>query len=645
MSELSVQSVSVLEVLERLRTASWLIPEFQRDFVWSVPDVVELVRSVLARRPIGMATVWEQVPGAGLELRRIAIPGDGQESGNERIEYAPLESERDAAQKFAVLDGLQRCTALALAFGGLQNPRSREARFSGRYFLNVTSDDPNQQVVFYNQREIDRRGWNTEATQFAHGHFPLHLSHRSEGVYLQWLRYRDVINQPSTYPPGQMPAELEIARRQAVVARALEGIIQTRLAVYVVPHSYSLADICEIFEKLNTTGTRVSTVDLIHSWLYSETSRVPGGQPLQLREWMEDLGELDGAVGWAGAERPELLVQTSTACYVALDNVNRPAPRQVGRNTGSEIASVKAADLLATPTAHWQNFVSNREAIAQYYGDFQRLVAGGLFPWRACPYPVTSALYVALRYHASQNRPDAWGLDDLNALFRAYFWRNALTNRFDQGFLTQLGTDIKEFKHILRERRTAGSAAEWARQADLALVGLIGRPLPNREQLVDVLTAGRPGGAMKSALFLPMLAGVDRDLLDHDVVLRFPSQASGTVQMHHIYPRDWCRNNRAGALASYLDEHQAGRDWVNSVANLMPLSRSSNRTWSSQPPGQVLADRRIDYGHNRAYFESVFIDEHCYEALARGPAGLREFWEHRAVLLADDLVNRMKLTL
>jgi hypothetical protein len=647
MSELSVQSHSVLEVLEKLRTSSWLVPEFQRKFVWTVPDVVELVRSVLAARPIGMATIWEQGPDTDLELRRVSIPSDGRLSGADRLEYRQLPEEAEAAQKFAVLDGLQRCTALTLAFGGLQSPQSRESRFAGRYFLNVATDDPNEQIVFLTQKELDRRGLTNDAALIAVGHFPLQLTHAVAGVYDQWLNYRDAVTRRENYPSGEVPSEQEIARRQRVLARALEGIIKTRLAVYVVPHRYSLSDICEIFEKLNTTGTRVSTVDLIHSWLYSETSRT-STQPLQLRDWMEDFGQMDGAVGWADVkDRPELLVQTATACYVALDPAARPRARPVSRGASGEISSVKAADLLATPTDHWQKFVSKKESLAGYFLDFQRIVAGGLFPWRACPYPVTAALYVAIRYHRQEDATDShpWGIDDLNALFKAYFWRNALTNRFDQGFLTQLGADIKEFKAILGRRNAHPNAGAWALDADQSLWRLIGRPQPSADQLKETVSNGTPTGATRLALFLPMLARVDKDLLDPSITLKFPSQASGTVQMHHVYPRDWCRNNRTGRLAELLDEQQAGRDWVNSVSNLMPLSRKSNRTWSAKNPGQVLADQGIGYELHRALLDSVFIDRICFDALLAGADGLPRFWEHRADLIVEDLTRRMQMSL
>src|SRR5262249_6348334 len=156
--------------------------------------------------------------------------------------------------------------------------------------------------------------------------------------------------------------------------------------------------------------------DLIHSWLYADTARDATG-PLLLREWIDDFGQKEGAIGWSDTDdRPELVVQMVTACYVALEA--KSAPRRVGRAPLLPIVSVKAGDLLATPTDHWKQMIASDQELAEYLSAFQDTVAGGLFPWKWCPYPVTSSIYVALRAHAHFDVADThrWSLDDLASL-------------------------------------------------------------------------------------------------------------------------------------------------------------------------------------------------------------------------------------
>ena len=63
MSELRVTDTTVPTILDSLRKGEWLVPEFQREFVWSTEQVSGLVQSILEARPIGMVTLWEQADG------------------------------------------------------------------------------------------------------------------------------------------------------------------------------------------------------------------------------------------------------------------------------------------------------------------------------------------------------------------------------------------------------------------------------------------------------------------------------------------------------------------------------------------------------------------------------------------------------
>lgn len=640
MADLAVSSLTIDELLRKLKGREWLIPQFQREFVWSVGDVIELVNSILSARPIGMTTIWEQADDKTLELAPLSLP-DRLPPDQAETRTLFCDTDDNPKKVFAVLDGLQRCTAIAMAFGGFRTEHG-DYRTTGRYFLNVAAPDPLEQIAFLKETEVSSRQYNSDATCISQGYFPLSTNLKNESFLGQWLRYIQAIRDPGFYPNGQLPPQTELERRNEVLKRAFEGITKTKLAVYIVPDTYSLADICEIFEKLNTTGTKVSTVDLIHSWLYADTSRDATG-PIRLREWIDDLGQKEGAIGWADTNgRPELVVQMATACHVALDK--KTAPRRVGRSPSTSITSVKAGDLLATPTEHWKLFINSDSKIAGFLSDFQSTVAAGVFPWNWCPYPVTSSAYVAIRahYHFDLSGAGPWGVDDLNSLFRAFFWRTALTNRYDQGFLTQIGVDIKELKRLLELKRGKNTAGQWATSAEPELQKLIGRPLPSKEDLVEYITDGRPTGAMQKALYLPMLAGATKDLLDGSISLRY-SQQDSLVHLHHIYPRDWCRNNVTGRLRKILDPKKAGRDWVNSVANLMPLSRQSNNIWKAKNPGQVLVEREITYSHSQNILARAFIDRECFEFLLKGADGIEQFWSRRASIIADDLLKRMTI--
>ncbi|MBD7986926.1 DUF262 domain-containing protein [Luteimonas sp. Sa2BVA3] len=641
MSGLKVEAVGISQLLSLLRDSSWLVPSFQRDFVWSESDVVGLVHSVIEARPIGMATLWEQPDGSELSLEAISIPDSSNPDAQPVARFSDVAAENRPRKFFAILDGRQRCTALAMAFGGLRAQGAR-SKFSGRYFLDVRARDDAARIAYLKEVEIVRRGLTSEAVAIANGLFPLASYEAGEELFPQWMRYLQAIRNPANYPGGVLPDPEELDRRDVILKQAFSGINKTLLAVYVVPQDYGLGDICEIFETLNTTGTKVSTVDLLHSWLYNDT--VNSDDPVLLRDWIDELGQMDGAVGWADKkDRPELVAQAVTACYIALDS-EKAAPRRVGRRQVASITSVKAGDLLATPPQFWNDVIAQPERLASYFGSFQNVVAGGSFGMKDCPYPVSSVIFLALRWYMDNDARfrDHWTMAELDAAYRAFFWINSLTGRYDQGFLTQSAADLKFLKELLYNRAEHASFGAWASIAQEKLDAFMERSVPARDHLVDRLTDKKPSGAFGKALALPMIARAHRDLLDPSVVLEFPSETG--VELHHIYPRDWCKNNAAGSLASILNLRMAGRNYCESLANMIPLSRESNLWWRSRVPSAALHEKAVSYDSSRSILERAFISSAAFEFLVADEPRPKDFWDRRATDMADYLLSLTRIS-
>jgi hypothetical protein len=629
---LEVSAVKISKVLSLLKTGAWQVPQFQREFVWTESQILQFVQSIFACRPIGMVTLWAQPDEQALPLEPVNIPDWVGDPGATSPRYFGTPGAHPN-QYFAILDGRQRCTAIAMVFGGLRAEHGRY-RYSGRFFLNVAETDPTEQIVFKKNSDIVTEGLNTLSVCIGNGLFPLAVPDDAvDGLFGQWLTYTQSIRDPANYPNGEFPSEDELSRREALLRKAFNGLNETMLAVYSVPDTYSLDEICDIFETLNTTGTRVSTVDLIHATLFAETQNDQGGA-LLLRDWIADLSQIDGAVGWADPERrPELVTQIVTACYVALDK--KPKPRSKPGYSKKEITSVKSSDLLATPADHWRHVVPRAEELARYLGDFQRVTADGLYPMRSCPYPVTSAIYAGLRWHLTfdieSNR--SWGQDELNSLFSAFFWRNALTGRYDQGFLTQLGKDVQFLREILDGRSDFATAHQWAAKADDALWKHMDRERPTESDLRDLVEHGRLTGARKKAALLPLVARAMKDPLDPGRTISFPEVEE--VELHHVYPRAWCRTNRFGNLADVLKEESSGKYLPESAVNMLPMSRLSNRKWTSKLPGQAIVEAELTFEPIRDIWERAFISKGAFEALTSDHADPGTFWTIRSGLMTD----------
>lgn len=637
MAQIQVSSLGIEDLLEKLRRGEWQVPQFQREFVWNIADVENLAWSIFSARPIGMVTLWEQPPNSGLELENVSLADSGssgliyfREGGGNGGSPEPL-------VRNAILDGRQRSTAIAMVFGGLR-PKNNQRRFAGRFFLSLNEDDMSSPITFKKTADISRMNLDSDVGALSKGYVPLEVA-SGGSLFKQWTDYVAKFTDPAIYPDGTLPDPEILESRKQRLWESFEGLNNTKLAVYTVPPNYDLGDICQIFETLNTTGTKVSAVDLIHSWIYADTQPSEGG-PLRLREWIDLLGEQGGAVGWASKDRrPELTVQIVTACHVASETP--PEPRAIAGKSSS-IKSVKQNDLLSIPTEWWRQVMEldKTKFLAEALLDFQTVVAGGQFSVESAPYPASAAIYVALRWHKEHDKAD-WTIGQLNSAYLAFYWQNALGTRYDQGFLTQVGADIAELKAALTDGVNLDPAA-WKNAMQKRINGLINKQLPDEDYLIEQLTDGTVKGAMRDALRLRMMVGCRSDLLEPDRSISFPDASD--VDMHHVFPKNWCNNNRVGDLKQRLDEKKdSGRDWLNSPANLMPLSTKSNQEWKAKSPRQALSESEITkFADRETEFRSVFIDADAFKVLIESkPETVGKLWDRRAKKMAEDLLPLM----
>jgi len=624
--------INIPGLLKKLRTKEWLIPQFQREFVWTNAQVIALANSVIDARPVGMVTLWEQSVDKPLQLEPIGID-DQDNITNTKIQRTYADNFSNPGRIYAVLDGRQRSTAIALTFGGLR-ATSGKYRHAGSFFLDVTATEENERVKFVSQKEMRKNNLDTTAGAIGNGYFPLG-SENPDQMMSQWMGYLQEINKAEYYVGGILPPKEELARRINVLSRAFEGIINTKLAVYVVPPTYDLAQICEIFDTLNTTGTKVSTIDLIHSGLFNDTVGDAGG-PLLLRDEIDALGELDGAVGWASSSgRPELIAQFVAAMHVALDS--KPEAKRIGGVREIKITSVKSEDLLAIPSTFWRTIIKNNATFASFIGGFQSAVSGGRFTMGQCPYPASASIYVALRWHLEFEGGPAthWTVEDLDQLYGAFFWRNAMHSRYDQGFLTQVGTDLREMKAFLNQKTRDTIAGDWRKKANVWLDDNIGTR-PSEKDIQLAVTDGGEKGAIRRATLLLLCASADCDVMEPSLDISLGSQH---MDLHHIYPKDWCKNNAGGPLKQILSRDASDRDWINSAANLMPMHRQTNNEWRKNSPATFLHGK-ADYDSHPEVWKKYYINREAYEFLLLGEAGVEKFWHARARALVEDIYAR-----
>jgi len=604
---LDVSRKPIPDILTLLKKGEWQVPKFQREFVWKLLQVRELLKSVFRARPIGMVTVWTQPQG-----RQLTPP---EPLTLKAAEYKYF-SENPPVMKL-ILDGKQRLTALAMAFGGLRNPGDNYS-FSHRWFLNFNENQESESFILFKKRsECATEGLEVPTTAFSRGLLPL-------DNYERFGELMTGLHNSNNYPNGELPDQNILELRRSNLTSFCNTFQKYQIPVAELPETIKLDEVCEIFEVLNTQGTKVSTFDLIHNTIFGDT-----GSDLNLRETFENISEESLSFSnFCVESRREFLCQTVTACFLTKDGA-------LGRNQ-TPITSIKSKDLLETPTDFYRTFFQRISVVDGYSRDVFNFILGSDFQLNEIPYPVSMAIYFALRWRLDhEDQQQIYQTAEINKVFKAFFWRNAFTNRYDQGYLGSFPSDLKFLQSLLLRLVPYRNSSQYVNEANEGIKSHFGSThsaLP-ANKIKELLLSPETAGALEQAIRLFLYSKTTGDILSGKTLDRFSTNRFEKVDIHHIYPKKWCIDN-AAMSESIRDSDGA---IANCLANFIPLSSASNNKWRTKAPSTALREFGITFENHNSLLSKGFIDNTLFNILKSPSKDPMEFWEKRAALISSEL--------
>lgn len=251
--DLTSDKKRLLDLVERARTGKLALPQFQRDFVWDRDSIEELIRSLLRGYYIGSFLF--------LETDRDHLP-----FGTRPIAGAPA---GDGAPEFLILDGQQRLTALHYVFSAPDIPL-RGTSYPYRFFIHLAriQEVEREDDVVWSVRadavgDLDRR-----EVQYERAVLPLSELPRWEEWhhgYGNWLAERQGPNALMHWYGHVQPVWNRYVMR---VREAFIPVIS--LPKVARDDRDGISQICSIFEKLNSTGLKLSVFDLLTARLFRD---------------------------------------------------------------------------------------------------------------------------------------------------------------------------------------------------------------------------------------------------------------------------------------------------------------------------------------------------------------------------------------
>ena len=491
------------DLAKRILTGDIYLPKFQREFVWDRQQVLDLLDSVARNYPIGSILLWQSKQELRSESRiadlEIALP-----KPDYPVNY--------------LLDGQQRLSSICGAL----------------YWKGEHADSPWN--IAYDVRTKTFHHLDTV------GELPPHMFRLNK------------LSNPSAF--FLQASTLQTGGEAQLYLNAIE--LFDRFKDYKVATvtlgDMSLSDVAPIFERINSTGTRLTIVDLMRAATWSPEF---------------DLVDSIDAVRDALVEK-------------AFDSIER---RAILRNVSAAVGGSFTAESI--DELRKQDAAALKKAVSDTSDGYKRAVdflSTHIKAPSSNVVPYTNQIVVLAEVLRRLPNPNGkqW------AAIERWFWRTGISGYFS-GWNSGMMTADLEAVQAFASGKTAELEIQMKQPA-----GNEGWPY----------RAFRLNAAHSKILALMMAYDGPRDLLtgqaiDVDKALAWQN----SKEFHHFFPQ------------AYLKTKGVPPAQASALANMVFLSSVSNKTISDRPPKDYVAALLKEHGdEGRAWLRSNLIEKDAVEA-------------------------------
>lgn len=490
------------DLARRILTGDIYLPKFQREFVWERPQILELLDSVARNYPIGSVLLWQ----SRQELRsegRIADLEIAQPKPDYPVNY--------------LLDGQQRlssiCGALYWKGGNPSSPWNVVYDLKTKIFLHLdTLDEPPLHQMRLNRIPDPAKFFQHVGLLESSGH--KELADAAKDLFNRFKDYK-----VATVTLGDMP----------------------------------LSDVAPIFERINSTGTRLTIVDLMRAATWSPD--------FDLVDSIDEIRAALAAKSFDGIERKAILRNVSAAVGGAftaesIDDLRKLKADALMKGTAATAEALKrAVDFLST------HIKVPSDAVVPYTN--QIVVLSEIL--RRVPMPS------ALQWRAIEH----------------WFWRSGISGYFSGWNSGMMATDL------------AAVATFAGGSLDALDVGFL-----KCDPSLWRSRAFRLNVAHAKILALILSYQRPRDFLtgqaiDVDKALAWQNNK----EFHHVFPQAYLRTKGITPAK------------ISSLSNMVYLSSVSNKSISDRAPSQYVAKLLSEHGdHARSWLATNLIDDAAIQA-------------------------------
>lgn len=561
---------SFLDSVEQGRTQ---LPDFQRGWVWDDERICNLLTSVLKAYPIGSIMLLQ--------------------TGSEEVAFKPrlvegVELDIIPKPERLILDGQQRITSLYQALymdKPVETTDGRKRKVKRWYYLDIDVcvdpyADKDDAVISVPEDKIIRgRGnviladYTTLEKECEAGVIPIHYILYPEKLtkwQLEYIKDADNFADRST-------------KWNKFIAGVHSAFNQYQIPVIMLLNNTPKEAVCQVFENVNTGGVNLNIFELLTATFAADNYSLREDWHVRYNGGFIENREYRGF-----KENPILSVVNSTSF---LQVISLLVSYERKKNNPNAAVSCKRRDILNLTLEEYRKWAD--KVTDGFYESAKFLMEQNMFSKKDIPYPTQliplTAIFVVLGNKAHNQ--------SIRQKISRWYWCGALGELYGSAIETRFAKDLPQVINWIE----GGVEPDTVQEAYF-----------DPDRLLTLRT--RNSAAYKAVHVLLMKEGC-YDFIS-GVPIDIQTYYSENIDIHHIFPRKYCRINGIDA------------DVSNSIINKTPISSRTNRIIGGDAPSKYLEN--IEDIHN---IDSDVLDDilnsHMIDVDAIRTDDFKAFFEKR----------------
>jgi hypothetical protein len=592
---------SVRELMNKVDNGSFVLPYFQRGFEWEPSMVCDLFESIIQNYYTGLLLFWDL---------------DSEKANQEEWESIWGAAKADSPDK-AVLDGQQRLSSLYYA---IYNPNkkfpSRKSYYLFKMDLVKAFNEEYEEAFNYtwnqNYKDWEELRQNKEKW-IESGEVPLAILSAKDPEnpgkrYIESKEFQEWAEKFIEENRSELPKDITNALD---VQGLFTDIMGYNFVHYPLNSDRDMHDICNIFAKVNKSGMKLSTFDLMNAFLY------PSGVNLRKELWenMDNrkLKEMDSSMN----EYLLKVISLYKQDYCSSKYIYNLIPGEevtMRKEDGTEYIRVLVEDREEFESL-WEKACEYSEKARQIImntGDAEFGAIKADFIPNTTIVPVLAA--ILWEYDGDVENPE------FKENLRKWYWTAVLSKDYSGSSDTVMAKDFRDWK-------------DWmAGEGEIERIARV-----NEEFIDDIDFQSVEKGSSRYNAVLSLLALNDaRDFYKKRIV-GTGDYSSEKINDHHIFPK-----KVDGLEPEKSMNFEKTRD---SIVNRTLLLDSTNKEISKEKPSEYIKEIRQKHEGEQEVKDILrtnLIGESAYEYLKEN--NYDKFIEKREEEIKQHIANKLDLS-